>query len=112
MDLFKPSPVKVDITLGNEDFSLEPFGIPGKVLYTPGHTLGSVSVLLDTGDTFVGDLAMCGFPFHTGAGSCIFAEGPERIRKSWNLLFSQGAKMIYPGHGKPVQADILKRIVL
>jgi len=42
----------VDIILGDENFSLVEFGIPGKVIHTPGHSSGSVSVLLETGDAF------------------------------------------------------------
>jgi len=33
----------VDVVLGDEEFSLEEYGIPGKVIYTPGHSSGSVS---------------------------------------------------------------------
>jgi len=48
----------MDITLGNGDYSLHEFGIPGSIIHTPGHSPGSVSVLLETGEAFVGDLAM------------------------------------------------------
>ena len=102
---------KVDIALGDEEFSLAPFGISGKVLYTPGHTLGSVSVLLDSGNAFVGDLAMNGIPFHFRPGLPIFAEDLELVKRSWRLLLDQGAKVIYPGHGKPFRADIISRLV-
>ena len=33
-----------------------------RVIHTPGHSMGSVSVLLETGDALVGDLAMTEFP--------------------------------------------------
>ena len=111
---YDPSPItvaKVDIALGDEEFSLAPFGISGKVLYTPGHTLGSVSVLLDSGNAFVGDLAMNGIPFHFRPGLPIFAEDLELVKRSWRLLLDQGAKVIYPGHGKPFRADIISRLV-
>ncbi len=106
------SATKVDIVLRDEEFSLVPFGIPGKVLYTPGHTMGSVSVLLETGDACVGDLAMNGFPFHLRPGLPVFAEDLELVKKSWRLLLDQGAKIIYPGHGKPFPADIIRRSLL
>jgi glyoxylase-like metal-dependent hydrolase (beta-lactamase superfamily II) len=44
----------VDVVLGDEEVSLAEYGIPGKVVYTPGHSSGSVSVLLETGEAFVG----------------------------------------------------------
>jgi len=52
----------VDIVLEDKGLSLESYGVRGEVLHTPGHTLGSMSLLLDTGDAFVGDLAMIGLP--------------------------------------------------
>jgi glyoxylase-like metal-dependent hydrolase (beta-lactamase superfamily II) len=53
----------VDILLGDGEFPLGEYGIPGKIVYTPGHFMGSVSILLETGDAFVGDLAMSKFPY-------------------------------------------------
>ena len=103
------SATEVDIVLSDEEFSLVPFGIPGRVVYTPGHTMGSVSVLLDTGEVFVGDLAMNGLPFKLGPGLPIFAENMELLKKSWRLLLDQGVKTVYPGHGKPFPADIIRK---
>ncbi len=103
------SATKVDIVLGDEETSLAPFGIPGRVLYTPGHTMGSVSVLLESGDAFVGDLAMNGLPLRLGPGVPVFADDLELVKKSWRLLLDQGAKTIYPGHGKPFPADVLRK---
>ena len=51
-------PVKVDRPFGDEGLSLTEYGIPGKVVYTPGHSMGTSSILLDSGDALVGDMAM------------------------------------------------------
>ena len=99
----------VDVVLGDEDFSLAEYGIPGKVLYTPGHTMGSVSVLLETGDAIVGDLAMNGLPIRIGPGLPTVAEDMHRVKRSWELLLEQGAETVYPGHGKPFSAEIVGR---
>lgn len=98
----------VDIVLEDKEFSLESYGIQGRVLHTPGHSSGSVSLLLDTGDAFVGDLAMNGFPMRVGPGMPIFAENIRVLRESWRLLLERGARTIYPAHGKPFSADLLK----
>jgi len=100
---------QVDIKLSNEDFSLAPYGIPGKVIYTPGHTMGSVSVLLETGDAFIGDLAMSGLPLRLNPGLPIFAEDIKRVKESIKLILEKGAKTFYPGHGKPFTADTLSK---
>lgn len=105
-------PTKVDIVLGDEVFSLSEYGIPGKILYTPGHSMGSVSVLLDTGEAFVGDLAMSGPPMRFTPGLPTLAEDIHKVRESWELLIKAGAKNIYPAHGKPFSVDIIQRALL
>jgi len=99
----------VDLALEDEDFSLEPYGIQGKVIHTPGHSSGSTSLLLDTGDAFVGDLVVNYFPMYTGAGLPIFAEDISAVKESWRRLLSGGAKQIYPAHGTPFKADVLEK---
>jgi glyoxylase-like metal-dependent hydrolase (beta-lactamase superfamily II) len=101
----------VEIVIGNEGLSLEEYGIPGKVIYTPGHSCGSVSVLLETGEAFVGDMAMNMFPLRFSPGLPIFAEDLLKLKESWESLLDQGAKMIYPSHGEPFPADIIRRAI-
>jgi glyoxylase-like metal-dependent hydrolase (beta-lactamase superfamily II) len=101
----------VDIVIGNAGLSLDEYGIPGKVVHTPGHSSGSVSVLLETGDAFVGDMAMNKFPLRFSPGLPIFAEDPVKLNESWKSLLGQGAKMIYPSHGEPFPADIIRKAI-
>ena len=98
----------VDVVIGNEGISLDEYGIPGKVIHTPGHSSGSVSILLETGEAFVGDMAMNKFPLRFSPGLPIFAEDPVKLNESWKSLLDQGAKMIYPAHGKPFSAGIIR----
>ena len=99
----------VDVALEDKEFSLQPFGIPGKVLHTPGHSSGSMSVLLDTGEAFVGDLAMNGLPMRIGPGMPPLGDDRNTIKASWRLLLDNGAKMIYPAHGNSFSADALEK---
>jgi len=99
----------VDVVLGDEEVSLTEYGIPGRIIPTPGHSIGSVSVLLETGDAFVGDLAMNAFPLRLSPGLPIFAEDLQEVKKSWHLLLAKGAKTVYPAHGKPFPADAIRR---
>jgi len=95
-----------DILL-EEEFPLAEFGIKGRIIHTPGHTTGSVSVLLDGGEAIVGDLAMNGFPMRKGAGMPIFGNSEKEIQHSWKKLLDAGASVIYPGHGNPFSASQL-----
>ena len=102
---------RVDITLGNGDYLLHEFGIPGRIIHTPGHSPGSVSVLLETGEAFVGDLAMNGFPLRCSPGLPIFADDLEQVKQSWRKLFDQGVTTVYPAHGKPFPADVMRKFI-
>jgi hydroxyacylglutathione hydrolase len=98
----------VDVILEDEEFFLGTYGIAGTVFYTPGHSSGSVSILLETGDAFVGDLAMNAFPLRLSPGLPIFAEDLRKVKDSWELLLARGARKIYPAHGSPFSADIIR----
>ena len=65
-------------------------GISGEVVHTPGHSDDSVSLLLDDGPVFTGDLT------HP---SMIGTEDPDVVRASWRLLKERGARQVHAGHG-------------
>lgn len=93
-----------DIIL-KDSLDLKPYGIPGMVLYTPGHTSGSVSVILETGDAFVGDNLM-GISLKEHYPP--FANDRALVLASWEKYISLGVKRLYPAHGKMVSIEALK----
>jgi hydroxyacylglutathione hydrolase len=100
---------KADIVIGDTGMSLTEFGIDGKIIHTPGHTHGSLSVLLDTGEAFVGCLAHSGFPFRGGSGLPIYAQEIEKVKESLKMLIGKGARIIFPGHGNPFPVEIIRK---
>ena len=102
---------EVDIVVGDEDFSLVEYGIPGKVVYTPGHSWGSVSVLLESGEAFVGDLAMNMFPLRLTPGLPPFGDDMQIVKKSWQKLLDMGIKTVYPAHGEPFPVEIMQKAI-
>ena len=99
---------QVDVLLGDEGLSLEKYGISGRIIHTPGHSPGSVSVLLNTGDAFVGCLAQNSLPFCLRPRLPIYAQDIEKVKESWRVLIAAGAKTIHPGHGKSFLIDAVK----
>ncbi|MDC0700539.1 MBL fold metallo-hydrolase, partial [Blautia wexlerae] len=71
----------------------------GTILFTPGHTADSLSLLRRDGALFCGDAAMNGFPsFHR---ITIWAEDKAAFAQSWETILEAKPTRIYPGHGKP-----------
>ncbi len=90
-----PKAFTADIINDNE-MDLNEFGIDGKIISTPGHTLGSQSVVLGkkliSGDTFINLPNGTIFPH--------FADHPKLLLETWQKLYDLGIEEIYPGHGK------------
>lgn len=100
-------PVEADILVDGE-FSLDPFGMAGRIVMTPGHTAGSLSVLLDDGNAFVGDLAFNVLPCGGGPIMPPFADDPAALKQSWAAIRRLGARIVWPGHGRPFSARRLR----
>ena len=98
-------PVKADLVLGDNDQSLEEFGIAGKIIFTPGHTYGSVSVLLDSGEAFIGCLAHNMVPFVLKPSLPIYAKDIGLLKESLKKVIDRGAEILYPGHGNPIPVE-------
>jgi hydroxyacylglutathione hydrolase len=101
----------VDVVLRNGIFPLAYYGVSGKIIHTPGHSPGSVSVILDNGDALVGDLAAGSSPFGFRPGMPSFAEDREELKRSWKKVLNAGAKTIYPSHGKRFPASVLEELL-
>lgn len=90
--------------LVHQRYDLSKFGVAGEVVPTPGHTPGSLAVIMASGEAFVGDLAM---NFLGGDNFPIFGESIPELNKSRAFIRSTGAHTIYPAHGKPFAASHL-----
>lgn len=96
---FSIEATEVDIEINDKDYSLEEFGMKGKIVHTPGHSPGSLSVVLDSGEAFVGDMAMNAIPLTICPALPVFAEDLPLVKTSWRNLISKGVTKIFPAHG-------------
>jgi glyoxylase-like metal-dependent hydrolase (beta-lactamase superfamily II) len=92
----------VTISLAESRRLLARIGIGGEIVATPGHSDDSVSLLLDDGSAFTGDLTPLAYA------------GPDDaaiVVASWRRLHDLGATRIYPGHGpvQPMDLDALEK---
>lgn len=68
---------------------LRKIGIDGEIVHTPGHSPDSVSLILDNGAAFVGDLP----PYDVRDGY-----DEPTVKESWGLIMSYRPNIIYYGH--------------
>ena len=73
---------------------LKEIGLCGEILYTPGHSDDSISLFLDDGSLFVGDLnPLYELELHKGTA----------IGESWEKLLSLNPQTVYYGHAKAAE---------
>ncbi|WP_289293508.1 MBL fold metallo-hydrolase [Bacteroides sp. 41_26] len=106
------SPNETDIIVNSDidDYSLRNIGIKGKIIATPGHSHDSISVLLDNGNAYVGDLVM-NMPNMKIIGKIPFpieAEDYSQVQQSLRKLLGLGATVFFPSHGQPVSKKIIE----
>ncbi len=99
-------PVRIDesdVVVGspNRDI-LGSLGIAGELVETPGHSDDSISLLLDGGEVFTGDLTR---------PDMATEEQRAAVRASWQSLLDRGAAWVFPGHGAPYPASIIKELL-
>ena len=96
--------VNPDIIVG-EKYDLIDFGFNAHIIHTPGHSKGSMSIIIDNEIAIVGD-AMFGI-----FGNSVyppFADDPDTMVKSWNKLTNTSCDLFLPGHGKEISRKLLE----
>ena len=104
--------VSADILIEKE-MSLEAFGVRGQIIFTPGHTNGSLSVLVDDRAAIVGDLMRGGY---LGGGLFprlpnyhYFADNLETVKASIGKVMSFSPRLVFVGHGGPLERDAIRK---
>ncbi len=93
-------PGDIVLSAGNRPV-LAALGIRGEVIETPGHSEDSISLVLDSGLAFIGDLHLPQFASDEAAAAL--------TRDSWRKLLNQGARTFYPAHGDSINASVAEQ---
>ena len=85
---------------------LSAYGFNAYILPTPGHTAGSVSLIVD------GEIAVAGdsiFGVFRGSVFPPFADDVPELIRSWGKLLETGCRLFIPSHGTPDSRELLQR---
>jgi glyoxylase-like metal-dependent hydrolase (beta-lactamase superfamily II) len=105
-------PFEPDLLIEDE-IDLTEFGVAAHVLFTPGHTPGSLSVRTAEGEMIVGDLVMGGWfggwLFPSRPGLHYYADDLTKLRDSVHKMLAAAPTVIHPGHGGPLDPHAVAR---
>ena len=93
---------------------LAPYGVAGRARPTPGHTAGSLSLELGSGDAMVGDLLasgvlLGGLVLTQRAKRPPFEDDPKTVAWQLQQLVAGGMQTFHLGHGGPLPAKEVLR---
>lgn len=98
-------PCPYDIAVG-ERFDLIDFGFNAYLLHTPGHTSGSMSLVIDDEIAVAGDTL---FGVFKGSVYPPYAEDPGEMVRSWGKLLQSQCRLFIPSHGSADTRDLVEK---
>ncbi len=106
-------PCEPDLLL-DDATRLESFGVPGQIISTPGHTAGSISVFLSSGELLAGDLLLGGYlgghVAPADPGLPYFLEDLAQTRQSIRQILELPLTRVHVGHGGPLEPAAIRRV--
>jgi glyoxylase-like metal-dependent hydrolase (beta-lactamase superfamily II) len=104
---WRNEPCPVDLLVG-DTLDLAPYGVDGRLIATPGHTAGSLSVALGDGTVLAADLIR-GKPGKLGFG--MFYEDRAAIVESLRAIAALKPRTVCLSHGTAIDASELERFI-
>ncbi len=95
----------------DDAWRLDDYGVAGEVVPTPGHTPGSSSIFLDSGEAIVGDLVMGAFFLQQRPRPPMVAWDLERNRQSLRAVLARKPSQIYATHGGPFKPESVRSLL-
>ncbi len=87
-------------------YSMKDWGFNACIIHTPGHTPGSISVIVDDEVAIVGD-AM--FGIFRNSVFPPFGWDEKQLVQSWGRLLKTGCKVFLPSHGSENSRELVKK---
>jgi len=108
--LRRGSGVEPDLRLEDEH-DLQQYGVAGKVIWTPGHSRGSLSIAMESGEAVVGDLVLPRFMAFGPPAIAFWAASREDSLASIRKVLDLKPSVILTSHGGPYRPEALAKLV-
>jgi hydroxyacylglutathione hydrolase len=92
--------------LVEDGLDLTDFGPNARLIHTPGHSRGSISLIVDDEIALVGDAMFGVFPRTIFPP---FADDVPQLISSWGRLLETGCRLFLPGHGSPDDRRLVEK---
>jgi glyoxylase-like metal-dependent hydrolase (beta-lactamase superfamily II) len=103
----RPEPTRADVIL-SDGSQLDEYGLPARILHTPGHTPGSCSLIVEGGIAFVGDLVS---PMVWPHAQLFYAHDWPELARSLEAVQTLRPRWVYSGHGgSPIAGNVFQKI--
>ncbi len=101
---------ETDLILPNEDFNLRQIvGINLRAIYSPGHSIDSISLLDENMNLFCGDAAADYLRILGTRYAPPFITDLSQFYTSWQKFIDLGVKQVYPSHGNLINIGKIKK---
>jgi glyoxylase-like metal-dependent hydrolase (beta-lactamase superfamily II) len=104
----RSEPCEYDI-VAEEILDLTDMGFNAYILHTPGHSSGSVSIIVDDEIALVGDTMFGIFPWSVFPP---FADDVKQMTESWGKLLETNCRLFLPGHGTANKRSLVQKNIL
>ena len=89
-------------------FRFNEYGLNAYLLHTPGHTAGSISLIVDDEIAIVGDAMFGIFPHSIFPP---FADDIKELKISWDKLLNTKCKLFLPAHGTGNSRKLVLKLI-
>jgi hydroxyacylglutathione hydrolase len=95
----------------DDELDLRQYGVAGRVIWTPGHSRGSLSVIMDSGEAVVGDLVLPWFMAFGPPAIAFWSASREDSLASIRKVLALKPSVVHTSHGGPYRPEALARLV-
>lgn len=105
-----------DIIMDQEEYDLNEWVTGAKIIHTPGHTAGSISVVLPNKEAIIMDMmssgvGLGGIMLHSRVKHPAFHDDLSLLKQSFDKILAYDLDVFYLGHGRPVnRQQVLKYV--